>query len=104
MANSQLVLAAHYLAGLEAHRSLSSRGPQEGPGGVYSGKEGPYVTVGLDWELDQLPMPPTLKYKSRSISPLPWNLTFASTREDCSGLKHNLSTLCLVPIAWKTLS
>ena len=68
MANSQLVLAAHYLAGLETHRSLSSRGAQEGPGGVCSGKEVPYVTVGLDWKLDQLPMPPTLKYKSRSIS------------------------------------
>lgn len=49
MANSQLVLAAHYLAGLETHCSLSSRGAQEGPGGVCSGKEGPYVTVGLDW-------------------------------------------------------
>lgn len=44
------------------------------------------MTVGLDWELDQLTMPPTLKYKSCSISPLPWNLTFASTREDCNGL------------------
>lgn len=30
MANSQLVSAAHYLAGLEVHRSLSSRGA---PGG-----------------------------------------------------------------------
>lgn len=28
--------------------------PQEGTGGVCSRKAGPYVTVGLDWELDQL--------------------------------------------------
>lgn len=95
MAHSKLILAAHYLGGLQVHRPLSSRGPQEGAGGVCG--------AGLGTG----PVAHSSNFEVQASLDTPLSLgssLYPDQLEESSGLHTTWEPSALpVPAAWKTL-
>lgn len=102
MANSQLVLAIPYLAGLEVHRSLSSRGAPGGNWGCLLQKGGTLCDCGAGLGIGSVAH---ANFEVQESFHLPASLDsyLCLDRGRLQWVKHNLSTLCSVPVAWKTL-